>query len=113
MGFVTGTIRLLYLKLIRNDLEYKIMKNTEARRDLSEQVNAMLDIGTNLDPNNPAVQSFRARREKLENMEKALDAKLTKLQTKLQAVEEEIKSATDVVQKNISSEFSYSLGGGR
>ena len=113
MGFLTGTIRLLYLTQLKNDLDYKIMLITESKRELAESISSLMDVGTSLDPNSPVVQSLRARREKLEIMEKELDAKMVRYQSKLRAVEEEIKSATESVQKSTASEFSYSLGGGR
>lgn len=110
MGFVTGTIRLLYLTQLKNDLEHRIMLVTESRRELAESISSLMEVGTNLDPNSPVIQNLRARRANLEKMEKRLEEQMTKYQTKLQAVEKEIGEAEKHVSKCVDREFSYGLG---
>ena len=111
MGFVTGSIRLFYLTQLRNDLEHKIMLISEAKLDMSKSITDLMECGTDLDPDSPIIKNMKARRDKLQEVEKKLDLQMTLYQNKLKAVETEIQSAQNVVDKGIQRSFSY--GGGR
>ena len=109
MGFVTGSIRLLYLTQLKNDLMYKIMLHTEAQRDLSDSITNLMDVGTNLDPDSPVIKTLKARREKLAQVEKEMERKMVVLQSKLKAVEAEIGEAEKLVDASAKRQFSYGI----
>lgn len=111
MGFVTGTIRLLYLTQLRNDLEHKIMLISEAKLDMSKSITELISVGTDLDSDSPIVKNMKARRDKMKLIEQELDQKMEQYKIKLQAVDREIQSAQAIVDKGINSSFAY--GGGR
>ena len=110
MGFVTSSLRLLYLTQMRNDLEYKIMLISEAKLDMSRSIAELVAVGTDLDPDSPIIRNLKARREKMKVIEQELDHKMEQYKTRLKAVETEIDSVQKLVDNNIKRSFSY--GGG-
>ena len=110
MGFVTGSIRLLYLTQLRNDLEHKIMLISEAKMDMARSITELMSVGTDLDSDSPIIKNMKARRDKMKLIEQELDQKMEQYKIKLQAVDREIQSAQAVVDKGIERSFSY---GGR
>ena len=111
MGFITGSIRLLYLTQLRNDLEYKIMLISEAKLDMSKSITDLMEVGTDLDPDSPIIKNMKARRDRLQQVEKRLDEQMTIYQNKLKAVDTEIQSAQSMVDKGIQLSFKYGTGG--
>ena len=109
MSFVLGSIRLFYLTQLKNDLSYKIMLITEAKMDMAKSITNLMDVGTDLDPENPIIKDMKARRDKLEQMDKALEAKLVVYKSKLEAVNNEINEATGQVKNGAQTEFKYGL----
>lgn len=111
MGFITGSIRLLYLTQLRNDLEYKIMLISEAKLDMSKSITDLMEVGTDLDPDSPIIKNMKARRDRLQQVEKRLDEQMAIYKNKLQAVDTEIQSAQSMVDKGIQTSFKYGTGG--
>ena len=107
MGFVTSSLRLLYLNQIRNDLEYKIMLISEAKLDMSKSIADLTAVGTSLDPDSPIIRNMKARREKMKVIEQELDHKMEQYKIRLKAVETEIESVQKAVDNNIKRSFSY------
>lgn len=113
MGFITGTIRLLYLQQVKSSLEHKILLITEAQMDLSNSLNELNNVGTDLlDPDSPVLKAMKAKRDKIAIVEKELNRKMTMYQTKLKAVEQEIREASGMVKQNVRHSFSYGMGHG-
>ena len=107
MGLVTSTIRLLHLNNYRLDLEYKMQLISVAKLGLSNNINDLLNAGTDLDPDSPEVKALEKRKERLYMVEKRLDEQLQRYQTQLKSVEAEFESVKQQIDKNIK----YSYGG--
>ena len=105
MGLATSTMRLMYLNAYRLDLEYKIQLITEAKMNLSRTVTDLLNVGTDLDSDDPIVKKLEARKERLNIMEKKLDMQLQEYQHKLKMIDEEMNSCQGLIDKNIKMSF--------
>lgn len=107
MGLVSGILRLNYLKQMQLDLEYKIQNLTQTRVQLLSQGEELLSVGTDLDPDSPEMKHLEQRRQKLQLMEKRIQAEFDRTQGMLKMVEEEIKSAEQIVQNATARSFKY------
>jgi len=107
MGLVSGIIRLQTLKDMELDLEYKIQTLSQTKMQLASQGFELVTIGTDLDPESPEVKQLEQRRQKLQLMEKKIDAEVLKHQNMLKMAEAEIESAQKIVDNSIKRSFSY------
>lgn len=107
MGLATAQMRFMYLNAYRLDLEYKIQLITEAKMNLSRTVTDLLNVGTDLDSDDPIVKKLEARKERLNIMEKKLDMQMQQYQQKLQMIDSEMESCSKLVDKNIKFSFKY------
>ena len=107
MGMATSQLRLMYLHAYRLDLEYKIQLVTEAKMNLAKTCTDLLNVGTDLDADDPLVKKLEARKERLNVMEKQLDMKMEHYKQTLQMIETEYSSCEQMLQKNIERSFKY------
>ena len=107
MGMATSQLRLMYLNAYRLDLEYKIHLITEAKMNLSKTCTDLINVGTDLDSDDPLVKKLEARKERLNVMEKQLDMKMEQYKQTLQMIETEYSSCEQMLQKNIERSFKY------
>lgn len=107
MGLVSGIIRLTYLKQMQLDLEYKIQTLTQTRVQLIAQGEELLSIGTDLDPDSPEMKHLEQRRQKLQAMEKKIQAEFDRTQGMIKIVEAEIQSAEKIVESATQRSFKY------
>lgn len=107
MGMATSQLRLMYLNSYRNDLEFKIQLITEAKMNLSKTCTDLLNVGTDLDADDPMIKKLEARKEHLNIMEKKLDMQMQQYQNSLKMVETEMQSCEQMLQKNIERSFKY------
>ncbi|HBG49123.1 MAG TPA: hypothetical protein DDW90_06405 [Cyanobacteria bacterium UBA9971] len=107
MGLVSGIIRLQTLKEMELDLEYKIQTLSQTKMQLASQGFELVTIGSDLDPESPEVKQLEQRRQKLQLMEKKIDAEMLKHQNMLKMAEAEIESAQKIVDNSIKRSFSY------
>jgi hypothetical protein len=108
---ISAQIRSLCLIFMQHDLENKIMLITETKMGLANSVNSLLTVGTDLDPDSPEMKKLELRKQKLQLIEKKLDAELQQYQTKLKMVETEMEAVKHMLDRDIQRSFSY--GGGR
>ena len=107
MGMATSQLRLMYFNAYRLDLEYKIQLITEAKMNLSKTCTDLLNVGTDLDADDPMVKKLEARKERLNVMEKKLDMQMQQYQNKLKMIDTEYSSCENMLQKNIERSFKY------
>ena len=107
MGMATSQLRLAYLNAYRLDLEYKIQLITEAKMNLSKTGTELINVGTDLDSDDPMVKKLEARKERLNVMEKKLDMQLQQYQNKLQMINTEYGSCEKMLNDNIQRSFKY------
>ena len=109
MGLITSSFRMMYLTAYQFTLENKIQWISTAKMDLMTSADEIMALGNDLDPDNPAVKQMEARRDRLALLEKKLDMQMKQYQTKLQAVQTELKSCEEAVNSSIERSFSYKL----
>lgn len=107
MGLVSGISRLNELKQRQLDLEYKIQDLTRTRIQLIGQGEELLTVGTDLDPESPEMKHLEQRRQKLQLMEKRIQAEFDKTQGMLKMIENEIQSAEKIVESATTRSFKY------
>lgn len=101
MGLIAATINTQYLIAYKNELEYKITLINQAKMGLSESTSDLLNAGTDLDPENPAVKQLEQRKERLNLLEKKLDMQLEEYETKLKMVEKNLEASKQMAEKSI------------
>lgn len=109
MGLITSTYRMMYLTAYQLTLETKIQWISTAKMELMTSHDEIMSLGNDLEPDNPAVKQLEARRDKLAVLEKKLDMQMKDYQTRLQAVQTELKSCEDATKNAIDRSFSYQL----
>jgi len=102
MGLIAATVNKQYLIAYRNELEYKMTLIRQAKMGLSDSTSDLLNAGTDLDPENPAVKQLEQRRERLNALEKKLDMQLEEYQTKLKMVESNIQASDQMIERAAS-----------
>lgn len=109
MGLIVATIRKVQLNNYRLDLEYKMSLVSASKLNLSQTVNDLLSVASDLDPDSPEAKALEKRKERLYLVEKKLDEQMQRYETQLKMVEAELQTCNQMIDKNIQ----YSYGGGR
>jgi len=105
MGIAIASIRLQELTMEQIDLQYKISLISTAIGDLSNTINDILTVGTDLDPNSPEMKAIQNRKERLYVIEKKLNEQMTRMQTRLKLVEAQIGQARQNIDRSIQHTF--------
>lgn len=93
MGLLAAALTKQYMIAYQNELEYKIMLITQAKMSLSDSESELLNVGTDMDPQNPVVKQLEQRKERLNLLEKKLDMQLAEYKAKLEMVEKNLQMA--------------------
>lgn len=101
MGWLTSQLRLVQIISYRSDLEYDIQVLSTTKLSLSSQINDIVGLGSDLEPDSPEMKALEKKKERLQQAEKALDIHLQRLQTQLQAIEAEEQSVKEQINKSI------------
>lgn len=109
MGLITATIRKTQLNSYRLDLEYRMGLISASKLNLSQTVNDLLSVASDLDADSPEARALEKRKERLYLVEKKLDEQMQRYETQLKMVEAELQTCDQMIDKNIQ----YSYGGGR
>ena len=111
MGLVASTMRLLTLTAQKNQLEMRIQSVTENLAGLQAEINDLVSIGADLDADSDALKDLKAKKERLNLVEKKLEMMQKQFQAQLEAVNQEIQGCQQMLSGNIQSGiFSYTLG---
>lgn len=87
MGIVTKTIGTQQYMAQKADLEYKINQINQAKLSLTNSLNELMNVGTDMDPDSLEVKQLEARKERLHQFEKQLDMKLQEYSQQLSLVQ--------------------------
>lgn len=101
MGLLASTITKSYLIAYQNELEYKISLITQSKLGLTSSQDELLNVGTDMDPENPMVKQLEQRKERLNLLEKKLDMQLADYRTKLEMVNKNLEAAEKMEDKAI------------
>ncbi|MBE7712756.1 MAG: hypothetical protein E7Z87_03335 [Cyanobacteria bacterium SIG26] len=111
MGYCIGIIRLRELQKQRHNIEWQLTLITQAKGVAANSVNDLMQVGTDYDDNSVMGKRLQQRKYQLKVYEEELDARKAALEQRLKAIETEIQSCQQMIQANIQSSFSYSVGG--
>ena len=76
MSILLAQMRLAQINTYRADLEYKIQLISSAKLDLSSQINDMVGLGSDMEPDSPEMKALEKKKERLHIAEQALDQQL-------------------------------------
>jgi hypothetical protein len=71
MGLLIAQMRLAQINNYRSDLEYQIQLISSTKMDLSAQINEMVGLGSDLEPDSPEMKALEKKKERLYQAEKA------------------------------------------
>lgn len=86
----------------KNELEYKMTLIRQAKLGLSESTKDLMNVGTDMDPDSPAVKQLEQRKERLNLLEKKLEEQLDEYEIKLQMIEADIKHCDEMIKSSIA-----------
>lgn len=101
MSLTAATVNKQYLLAYQNELEYKISLIRQAKLSLSNSTTELLNVGTDMDPENPAVKQLEQRKERLNLLEKKLDMQLAEYEEKLKMVEKNLEACDKMIDSAI------------
>lgn len=105
MGICNNLARLTQLQSQINDFEQKEITISRAKTDLASNICDYQMTLSGMDPSSAEYKTFQERIDRLNQVEKRLDEKLTKIQTQLQFAEAEIGKRKEGVQTNIQKMY--------
>ncbi len=106
MGLLVAQMRLAQINSYRSDLEYQIQLISTSKLELSSQINDIVGLGSDMDPDSPEMKALEKKKERLYQAEKALDQRLQRLQQQLQMIEAEEQSVKQIMSSAIQRAYS-------
>jgi len=101
MGLLIAQLRLAQLRNFRSDLEYQTMLISSTKMSFTSQINDLVGLASEMDPDSPEMKALEGKKERLQQMEKALDAQLQNYQTQLQLIDAEEQSVKEQISNSI------------
>ena len=89
MGLLVSIFRLAQIRNYRSDLEYQIQLVHSTKLDLASQINNLVGLSSDLEPDSPEAKALEKKKERLYQAEKALDQQLDRYQTQLEMINQE------------------------
>ena len=105
MGSASSLARLQMYKMYYADLTSEIQLTSSAKIRLAESVGDLMNMGTDLEKDSPELKTLEKRQQRLELVEKKLEERMTRYQTQLKMVEQEINSCQQMLDKDIQMTF--------
>lgn len=105
MGLLLAQLRQAQINQYRSDLEYQIQLVSTTKLDLSSQINDIVGLGSDMEPDSPEMKALEKKKERLYQAEKALDAQLQRYQNQLQMIEAEEQTVKQQIQSAIQRSF--------
>jgi len=101
MGLLIAQMRLAQLRNFRSDLEYKTMLISSTKMSFTSQINELIGLAPDMDPESPEMKALEGKKERLQQMEKALDALLQRYQTQMEMIDAEEQSVKEQISNSI------------
>lgn len=105
MGLAASQARLLVLTARKSELELTDQQINQSRMQLSNVVNELFNVSSNLDPNSPASIQLQLRINALQGVDKGLELQQKRIETQHDAIQTELDAVKKIITKNIESTF--------
>jgi predicted nucleic acid-binding Zn-ribbon protein len=105
MGLAASQARFLVLTARKSDVEMQGQRINQERLKIANAVGMLFNAQTNLDPDSGDAQTLQQRIEALQQIDKALELQLRRVDTQQQAIQTEIAAVQKVIDKNIDLSF--------
>lgn len=105
MGLLVYQMRLAQINSYRSDLEYKIQLISNTKIDLSKQLNDIVGLGSDMEPDSPEMKALEKKKERLYQAEKSLDMKLQQYQQQLEMINAEEQGVRQGISSAIQRSF--------
>ncbi len=105
MGILIAQMRLAQINSFRSDLNYNIQLISATRMDLLNQINELVNLGSEMDSESPEMKALEKKKERLNQAEKMLDMQLQRYQTQLDMLNAEEQSVKEDLQESIQRCF--------
>lgn len=105
MGLAASQARFLMLTARKSDVEMQGQRINQERLKLANAVGMMFNAATNLDPDSGDAIRLQQRIEALQQIDKALELQLKRVDTQHKALETEVGAVKKVIDKNIEGSF--------
>ncbi|MDD3593123.1 MAG: hypothetical protein PHX18_00675 [Candidatus Gastranaerophilales bacterium] len=105
MALASSQIREQMYIAQEHDLNNILTRLNSIKMNLSNNMNDLLNVGTNLDPDSPESRVIEARRQKLALLEKKMDMEIAQYQNRLKAVESLRNQSKETVNRAIEKSY--------
>ena len=101
MGILAGTMRLMALTSMKNDIEFRMMTIAEKMATLTAQIAENEEFMGDLDPDSPELKAMNAEKRRLNEYEKKLEMQQKSLEIRLQQVNQGIQACQQMVDVDL------------
>ncbi len=108
MGLLVATMQRRQLKMEKNNLSFQLLLITSAISQAAKSQNELMQVGTDYESDSLIAKRLQERQYKFKLLEEKLNMQKTEIQTRLQAIETELKSVDEMIKGEIQELFSYS-----
>ena len=105
MGLAASQARFLVLTARKSDVKMQGQRINQERLKIANAVGMLFNAQTNLDPDSQDAATLQTRVEALQQIDKALELQLRRVDTQQQALQTEISAVQKVIDKNIDMSF--------
>ncbi len=110
MGLLIGIIRLRQLRIMQSNAEWKLQLITQAQMTAQNSANNLLQVGTDYESDTLIAKKLQQRQYKLKLLDEKLNLQKEAIQQQLKEINAEIESCQGMIDKHITSTFSYKVG---
>lgn len=107
MGLFIGIIRRRYLKMQQSTLSWQMHLITQAKMTATKAAGNLMQVGTDYESDSLIAKKLQQRQYKLKLLDEKLDLRKQEIQTRLDAISQELQSVESMIQTGIRDSFSY------
>lgn len=101
MGLFLGIIRRQQLKIMKSTYHWKLHLITQAKLVATKAASNLLQVGTDYEADSLIAKKLQQRQYKLKLLEEKLDQQKADIETRLQAINEELQGAESMISDGI------------
>lgn len=103
MGILAGTMRLMTLTAMKNNIEFRMLAIAEKMATLTAQIAENEEFMGELDSESPELKSMNAEKKRLNEYEKKLEMQQKALEIRLQQVTQGIEKCQQMVNTDLQT----------